>query len=58
MTAPHRTRREQDEFFCTRCHKRWAVGEAPPECVPLGQAKTVATDASGRPFHERFRQQA
>lgn len=49
----HRVRREQDEFFCMRCHKRWDVKEVEPECVPLGQSKTVATDYKGRPFHER-----
>lgn len=53
MTNLHRPRREADEFFCIRCHKRWGVSEAAPECVPLGQSKTVATDAAGRPFHER-----
>jgi len=49
----HRARREQDELFCIRCLKRWGVSEEAPECVPLGCSKTVATDASGRPFYER-----
>lgn len=27
-----RAHRQQDEYFCPRCEKRWAVGEEPPPC--------------------------
>lgn len=37
-TLPHRARREQDEWVCTRCEKRWAVDDdAPPPCLGLGE---------------------
>lgn len=36
-TLPHRARREQDEFVCTRCAKRWDVNEKEPPCLGLGE---------------------
>jgi len=38
----HRARREQDEFVCTRCGKRWAVDEDEPECLGLGELNKAA----------------
>ena len=31
LSGQHLARREQDEYVCTRCAKRWAVGEDAPE---------------------------
>ena len=48
----HHSRREQDEFFCAKCGKRWAVDEDPPECViPKG---TVKRDALFAPSTDIF----
>jgi len=33
--------REQDEYFCIRCHKRWSVGEQEPYCVSDFKAKRL-----------------
>lgn len=31
---PHMKRREGDEWFCPRCHRRWAIDEEAPEpCI-------------------------
>jgi hypothetical protein len=35
----HKTIREQDEFYCTRCHKRWDVKESPPVCESVRRVK-------------------
>lgn len=47
----HRARREQDEWFCYRCGKRWAVGEVEPPCAPLGQGKPMVTNEHGAPLN-------
>lgn len=47
----HRARREQDEWFCYRCGKRWAVGEAEPPCAPPGQGKPMVTNERGEPLY-------
>lgn len=28
----HLAQRQQDEYYCARCDKRWPVGEEPPLC--------------------------
>lgn len=28
----HNKRREEDEYVCPRCGKRWGVNEEPPKC--------------------------
>lgn len=34
QTIPHSAYRQQDEYFCARCRKRWSVSEdAPEECA-------------------------
>lgn len=30
--SEHTTIREQDEYYCTKCGKRWDVNEEAPEC--------------------------
>lgn len=37
MALPHRKRRESDEWVCTRCHKRWPVGEDEPMCLSFNE---------------------
>lgn len=33
LAGQHRAYRQQDEYYCSRCHKRWPVSEdAPEEC--------------------------
>lgn len=29
----HKLIRENDEYFCTRCSKRWSIDEDPPKCL-------------------------
>lgn len=29
----HNLVRESDEYFCTRCGKRWDIHEDEPECI-------------------------
>jgi len=33
--------REQDEYYCTRCHKRWDVADEQPYCVSDFKAKRL-----------------
>ena len=32
LPKPHAKRRENDEYFCRRCGKRWAIDEEEPPC--------------------------
>lgn len=33
-TRRHAPMRQQDEYYCARCNKRWAVGESAPDyCI-------------------------
>lgn len=29
----HNPIREQDEYYCTKCGKRWDIHETPPQCI-------------------------
>ena len=29
----HNTIREQDEYYCTKCGKRWGIHEGEPSCI-------------------------
>lgn len=37
----HSLMRECDEYFCTKCHKRWGVDEDAPTCVSEYQARRL-----------------
>jgi hypothetical protein len=50
--AKHIARREQDEFACAKCGKRWDVGEEAPECTP--PKGTVKRDALFAPSTDKF----